>query len=69
MKILEIDPFWDLYLIEHKNVRFQALRSVEEGRAIITTIEGWDVIAAETNEHPEYLLESLEMAIYDTERA
>jgi hypothetical protein len=63
MDILQLGE-WRL-LMTHNDVEFWVKASKDGDRLVLEPEDGWNQIAAETNVHPENLLEQIDEAVFN----
>jgi hypothetical protein len=63
MDILQLGD-WRL-LMKHNDVEFWVKASKDGDRLVLEPEDGWNQIAAETNVHPENLLEQIDEAVFN----
>jgi len=63
MDILQLGD-WRL-LMKHNDVEFWVIASKDGDRLVLEPEDGWNQIAAETNVHPENLLEQIDEAVFN----
>jgi hypothetical protein len=63
MDILQLGD-WRL-LMKHNDVEFWVKASKDGDRLVLEPEDGWNQIAAETNVHPEILLEQMDEAVFN----
>jgi len=63
MDILQLGD-WRL-LMKHNDVEFWVKASKNGDRLVLEPEDGWNQIAAETNVHPENLLEQIDEAVFN----
>lgn len=56
--------YWRL-LMKHNNVEFWVKASKNGDKLVLEPEDGWNQIAAETNIHPETLLEQIDEAVFN----
>ncbi len=52
-------------LMKHNDVEFWVKASKDGDRLVLEPEDGWNQIAAETNVHPENLLEQIDEAVFN----